>query len=88
MGSHSKITAKLEIRVSPANAAPEAEDGGGVISGGAPLEGGLLFISEPDTALQMRKGALCVRYRDEKSAPSRGVAHRVRSIILASVAQT
>ena len=53
-------------------------------TGGAPLEGGLLFISEPDTALQVRKGALCVRYGDgvERTFP-RG-RHRVRSIILAS----
>jgi CRISPR-associated endonuclease Cas1 len=54
-----------------------------VISG-TPLEGGLLFVSEPDTALQIRKGALCVRYRDgvERTFP-RG-RHHVRSIILAS----
>ena len=53
-------------------------------TGGAPLEGGLLFISEPDTALQIRKGALCVRYRDgvERTFP-RG-RHRLRSIMLAS----
>jgi CRISPR-associated endonuclease Cas1 len=53
-------------------------------TGGSPLEGGLLFISEPDTALQIRKGALCIRYRDgvERTFP-RG-RHRVRSIILAS----
>jgi len=58
-----------------------SEDAG---TGGAPLEGGLLFISEPDTALQIRKGALWVRYRDgvERTFP-RG-RHRVRSIILAS----
>jgi CRISPR-associated endonuclease Cas1 len=86
--SHGKITAKLrpqsEIRFSPANAAPETEDGRDVLSGGAPLEGGLLFVSEPDTALQIRKGALCVRYRDvaERTFP-RG-RHRVRSIMLAS----
>jgi hypothetical protein len=53
-------------------------------TGGSPLEGGLLFISEPDTALQIRKGALCIRYRDgvERTLP-RG-RHRVRSIMLAS----
>ena len=50
---------------------------------GQELEGGLLFISEPDTALQIRKGALCIRYRDgfERIFP-RG-RHRLRSIILA-----
>ena len=86
--SHGKIAAKLrqrsEIRFSPANAAPEPEDSGDVLSGGTPLEGGLLFISEPDTALQIRKGALCVRYRDgvERTFP-RG-RHRLRSIMLAS----
>jgi hypothetical protein len=55
-----------------------------VLSGGTPLEGGLLFISEPDTALQIRKGALCVRYRNgvERTFP-RG-RHRLRSIMLAS----
>ncbi len=37
--------------------------------GGAPLEGGLLFISEPDTALQIRKGALCVRSRGGGGSP-------------------
>jgi CRISPR-associated endonuclease Cas1 len=88
LGSLGKTTAKLrlrsEIRVSPANAAPETEEGGDVLLGGAPLEGGLLFISEPDTALQIRKGALCVRYRDgvERTFP-RG-RHRLRSIMLAS----
>ena len=88
MGFHGEITAKLrlqsEIRLSPANAAPETEDSREMLSGGTPLEGGLLFISEPDTALQIRKGALCVRYRDgvERTFP-RG-RHRVRSIILAS----
>jgi CRISPR associated protein Cas1 len=53
-------------------------------AGGAPLEGGLLFISERDTALQIRKGALCIRYRDgvERTFP-RG-RHRLRSIMLAS----
>ncbi len=75
---------RSEIRFSPANAAPESEDSGEALSGGSPLEGGLLFISEPDTALQIRKGALCVRYRDgvERTFP-RG-RHRVRSIMLAS----
>ncbi len=63
---------------------PKIDDSGEVLSGGSPLEGGLLFISEPDTALQIRKGALCVRYRDgvERTFP-RG-RHRVRSIMLAS----
>jgi CRISPR-associated endonuclease Cas1 len=53
-------------------------------TGGSPLQGGLLFISEPDTALQIRKGALCIRYRDgvERTFP-RG-RHRLRSIMLAS----
>jgi CRISPR-associated protein Cas1 len=88
VGFHAEITAKLrlqsEIRFSTANAAHETEDSREVLSGGAPLEGGLLFISEPDTALQIRKGALCVRYRDgvERTFP-RG-RHRLRSIILAS----
>ena len=88
IGSPGKISAKVrlpsEIRFSPTNAAPETDDGGDVISGGTPLEGGLLFVSEPDTALQIRKGALCVRYRGgvERTFP-RG-RHRVRSIILAS----
>jgi CRISPR associated protein Cas1 len=52
--------------------------------GGSPLEGGLLFISEPDTALQIRQGALGIRYRDgvERTFP-RG-RHRLRSIMLAS----
>jgi CRISPR-associated endonuclease Cas1 len=60
------------------------EDSCDTATGGSPLEGGLLFISEPDTALQIRKGALCIRYRDgvERTFP-RG-RHRVRSIILAS----
>ena len=74
-----------KILVSPANtcdAAPIAT--ATELAGGTPLEGGLLFISEPDTALQIRKGALCVRYRDgvERTFP-RG-RHRVRSIILTS----
>jgi CRISPR-associated endonuclease Cas1 len=88
VGSRCKITARLrlrsEIRHSPAKATPKTGDSHDVLSGGAPLEGGLLFISEPDTALQIRKGALCVRYRDgvERTFP-RG-RHHVRSIILAS----
>ena len=51
---------------------------------GRALEQGLLFISEPNVALQIRLGALCVRYRDggERTFP-RG-RHRVQSIILAS----
>ena len=88
VGSRCKMTARLrlrsEIRYSPANATPKTEDSHDVFSGGSPLEGGLLFISEPDTALQIRKGALCVRYRGgvERTFP-RG-RHRVRSIIIAS----
>jgi CRISPR-associated endonuclease Cas1 len=79
-----KLRLQSEVRVSPANAAPDPEESDDVLSGGTPLEGGLLFISEPDTALQIRKGALCVRYRGgvERTFP-RG-RHRVRSIILAS----
>ena len=82
VGFHDEITAKLrlqsEIRFSPANAAPETEDSRDVLSGGAPLEGGLLFISEPDTALQIRKGALCVRYRDgvERTFPRTPIPHQ------------
>ncbi len=62
----------------------QREDSCETATGGSPLEGGLLFIAEPDTALQIRKGALCVRYRDgvERTFP-RG-RHRVRSIMLAS----
>ena len=88
VGSRCKMTARLrlrsEIRYSPANATPKTEDSHDVFSGGSPLEGGLLFISEPGTALQIRKGALCVRYRGgvERTFP-RG-RHRVRSIILES----
>jgi CRISPR-associated endonuclease Cas1 len=75
---------RSEIRFSPTNAAPETENSSDEILSGTPLEGGLLFISEPQTALQIRKGALCVRYRDgvERTFP-RG-RHRVGSIILAS----
>jgi CRISPR-associated endonuclease Cas1 len=75
---------RSETRFSPANAAPATEKSRDDILNGAPLEGGLLFISEPRTALQIRKGALCVRYQDgvERTFP-RG-RHRVRSIILAS----
>jgi CRISPR-associated endonuclease Cas1 len=75
---------RSEIRFSPANAAPANENSSDEVLSGAPLERGLLFISEPQTALQIRKGALCVRYRDgaERTFP-RG-RHRVRSIILAS----
>jgi CRISPR/Cas system-associated endonuclease Cas1 len=82
--SRPEIRLQPEIRFSPANAAPEIDDSPEVLWGGTPLEGGMLFISEPDTALQVRKGALCVRYRDgvERTFP-RG-RHRVRSIILAS----
>jgi CRISPR-associated endonuclease Cas1 len=79
-----KLRLRSEIRFSPANAAPGTEDSRDGIVSGAPLEGGLLFISEPQTALQIRKGALCVRYRDgiERTFP-RG-RHSLRSIILAS----
>jgi CRISPR-associated endonuclease Cas1 len=94
--SDGKVAAKLrlqsEIRVSPANTCDnhtgidgsQREESCDTATGGSPLEGGLLFISEPDTALQIRKGALCARYRDgvERTFP-RG-RHRVRSIILAS----
>jgi CRISPR-associated endonuclease Cas1 len=93
--SDGKVAAKLrlrsEIRVSPANTCDDnhrriggREESCDTAMGGSPLEGGLLFISEPDTALQIRKGALCARYRDgvERTFP-RG-RHRVRSIILAS----
>jgi CRISPR-associated endonuclease Cas1 len=79
-----KLRLRSELRFSPTNSAPAAENGRDEIVSGAPLEGGLLFISEPRTALQIRKGALCVRYQDgvERIFP-RG-RHRVRSIILAS----
>jgi CRISPR-associated endonuclease Cas1 len=95
--SDGKVAAKLrlqsEIRVSPANTCDDnhrgidgsqREESCDTATGGSPLEGGLLFISEPDTALQIRKGALCVRYQDgvERTFP-RG-RHCVRSIILAS----
>jgi CRISPR-associated endonuclease Cas1 len=87
-GVDGKVIAKLrmhsESRVSPTNAAAETEHSRDEILKGSPLEGGLLFISEPQTALQIRKGALCVRYRGgvERTFP-RG-RHSVRSIILAS----
>ncbi len=88
-----KLRLQSEIRVSPANTCENnpggidrshREDNCETATGGSPLEGGLLFISEPDTALQIRKGALCVRYRDavERTFP-RG-RHRLRSIMLAS----
>jgi CRISPR-associated endonuclease Cas1 len=95
--SDGKVAAKLrpqsEIRVSSANTRDDnhggidrclREDSCDTATGGSPLEGGLLFISEPQTALQIRKGALCVRYQDgvERTFP-RG-RHRVRSIILAA----
>ena len=54
------------------------------VGSGSPLEGGLLFISEPDTALQIRKGALCVRYSDGKERTFPRGRHRLRSIMLAS----
>jgi CRISPR-associated endonuclease Cas1 len=52
---------------------------------GRALEGGLLFVGEPNVALQIRKGALCIRYRDgtERTFP-RGRRHGLQSIILAS----
>jgi CRISPR-associated endonuclease Cas1 len=95
--SDGKVAAKLrlqsEVRVSPANTCDDNH--GGIngsqrkescetATGGSPLEGGLLFISEPDTALQIRKGALCVRYRDGVERTFPRARHRVRSIILAS----
>ena len=82
--SVAELRPRSEIRFSPTNAAPATENSGDEILSGAPLEGGLLFISEPQTALQIRKGGLCVRYQDgvERTFP-RG-RHRVRSIILAS----
>ena len=84
MSAQSKAPPAIRNSPSPANAAPEPENSGDVLSGGTPLEGGLLFIAEPDTALQIRRGALCVRYRNgvERTFP-RG-RHRVRSIILTS----
>ena len=88
VGSHAEVIAKFrvqsEIRDSPANADPETEDSPEPLSGGAPLEGGLLFISEPDTALQIRKGALCVRYRDGVERTFPRARHRLRSIMLVS----
>ena len=95
--SDGKVAAKLrlqsEIPISPANTCDDNHGGSDrsqreeccdTATGGSPLERGLLFISESDTALQIRKGALCVRYRDgvERTFP-RG-RHRVHSIILAS----
>src|SRR6202041_2612513 len=64
VGLRGQVAAKLvkaEIHVSPANACdvPSA-DRTDLVSGGSPLEGGLLFIAEPETALQVRKGALCI----------------------------
>jgi CRISPR-associated endonuclease Cas1 len=51
---------------------------------GRALEGGLLFVGEANVALQIRLGALCIRYQDggERTFP-RG-RHRLQSIILAS----
>jgi CRISPR-associated endonuclease Cas1 len=60
------------------------EDSCDTATGGSPLEGGLLFISEPDTALQIRKGALCARYRDGVERTFPPGRHHVHSIILAS----
>ena len=54
------------------------------VGAGSPLEGGLLFISEPDTALQIRKGALCIRYREGKERTFPRGRHRLRSIMLTS----
>jgi hypothetical protein len=56
----------------------QREDSCETATGGSPLEGGLLFISEPDTALQVRKGALCVRYRDGVERTFPRVRHRLR----------
>jgi hypothetical protein len=52
--------------------------------GVTPLERGLLWISERDAALQIRKGALCVRYGNgiERTFP-RG-RHGIQAIILNS----
>jgi CRISPR-associated endonuclease Cas1 len=88
VGLRGQVAAKLvqaEIRVSPANACdvPSA-DCTDVVSGGSPLEGGLLFIAEPETALQVRKGALCVRYRDGKERTFPRGRHRLRSVMLTS----
>jgi hypothetical protein len=62
-GFDGKITDKprlrSESRVSLTKTVPATEDTRDEIGGGAPLEGGLLFISEPHTALQIRQGALC-----------------------------
>jgi hypothetical protein len=88
VGLRGQVAAKLvqaEIRVSPANAydVPSA-DRPDVVSGGSPLEGGLLFIAEPETALQVRKGALCIRYSDGKERTFPRGRHRLSSIILTS----
>jgi CRISPR associated protein Cas1 len=74
-----------EIHVSPANACdvPSA-DRTDVVSDRSSLEGGLLFIAEPETALQVRKGALCVRYQDGKERTFPRGRHRLRSIMLSS----
>jgi hypothetical protein len=60
---------------------PTARD---VVSDRSSLEGGLLFIAEPETALQVRKGALCVRYQDGKERTFPRGRHRLRSIMLSS----
>ena len=80
-GGQARLRSETSTRMDPK---PQSEDSCSQAFGGSPLEGGLLFISEPDTALQIRKGALCVRYRDgvERTFP-RG-RHSVRSIMLAS----
>jgi CRISPR-associated endonuclease Cas1 len=88
VGLRGQGAAKLvqaEIHGSPANAceAPSA-DRTNVVLVGSPLEGGLLFIAEPETALQVRKGALCIRYRDGKERTFPRGRHRLRSIMLTS----
>jgi CRISPR-associated endonuclease Cas1 len=88
VGLRGQVAAKPvqpEIHVSPANACdvPSA-DRMDVVSGGSSLEGGLLFIAEPETALQVRKGALCVRYRDGKERTFPRGRHRLRSVMLTS----
>jgi hypothetical protein len=50
---------------------------------GRALEGGLLFIGESGVALQVRTGALAVRYQDGSERIFPRGRHRVRSIILA-----
>jgi CRISPR-associated endonuclease Cas1 len=88
VGLRGQVAAKLvqtEIRVSPANACDvSSADRTDVVSGGSPLEGGLLFIAEPETALQVRKGALCIRYSDGRERTFPRGRHRLSSIMLTS----